>query len=210
MDYITIALAKGRLADLSIDFMSKIGICFDGLNLSRKLIFDVRGSKTRFILAKTSDVPVFVEYGAADLGIVGKDTLLESERDVYEMLDLKFGACKVVVAGPPDFKNGLFGVKRVATKYPNLARDFFKKKGMQVEIIKLTGSVEIAPLVGLSDIIVDIVETGRTLRENGLIILEDICDASARLIVNRASLKMKSERMREIIQKCKEVINGGI
>lgn len=209
MDCLTIALAKGRLAELSIDFMNKIGISFKDLNSSRRLIFDLEKDAMRLIFAKTSDVPVFVEYGAADLGIVGKDTLLESERDVYEMLDLRFGACKLVVAGPSGFKQGSFEIRKVATKYPNLAREFFRKKGIQVEIIKLTGSVEIAPLIGLSDVIVDIVETGRTLRENGLIILEEICDASARLIVNKASLKMKSERIRKLIQKCKDITNGG-
>jgi ATP phosphoribosyltransferase len=210
MKYITIALAKGRLADLSIEIFESIGLnCSEMKEKSRKLIFTDEEKKVKFILVKASDVPTYVEYGAADIGIVGKDTLLEEGRNLYEMVNLKFGACKMVVAGPQELKDELDNLnnKRVATKYPHIARDYFQiKKGQTIEIIKLNGSVELAPLVGLSEVIVDIVESGKTLHENGLIVFEEICDISARLVVNRVSMKMEKERIMEIVKKVKEKI----
>ncbi len=210
MEYLTIALAKGRLAELSIDIFEKIGLdCTEMKEKSRKLIFTDEKNKLKFILVKASDVPTYVEYGAADIGIVGKDTLLEEGRNLYEMVNLKFGACKMVVAGPKELQGKLdtLNNKRVATKYIRVARDYFQiKKGQTIEIIKLNGSVELAPLVGLSEVIVDIVESGRTLKENGLAVLEEICDISARLVINRVSMKMERERIMSIVEKIKNYI----
>jgi ATP phosphoribosyltransferase len=204
-DYITIALAKGRLADLSIDIFEKIGMdCSEIRKGSRKLVLKDERNKVEFIMVKAVDVPTYVEYGVADIGIVGKDTLLEEGRNLYETVNLKFGSCKMVVAGFKDFydKESTRNIIRVATKYPRIAKDYFRiRKRQTVEIIKLNGSVELAPLVGLSDIIVDIVESGRTLKENGLSVLEEICDISARLVVNRASMKMQKERIIELLNK---------
>ncbi len=168
---------------------------------SRKLIFFTPDRQIRMILVKPNDVPTYVEYGIADMGIVGKDTLLEEGRSLYEMLDLKFGQCRLVVAGFPE-KQDVWITRshtRVATKYPNIARNYFLHKGKNVEIIKLNGSVELGPLTGLADVIVDIVESGRTLKENGLVILEEICSVSARLVVNRVSLKMKNRETKALI-----------
>lgn len=198
-EYITVALAKGRLAELSVNIFEKLG--FDVKEIkskTRKLIFTDEKNKFRFILVKASDVPVYVEYGAADIGIVGKDTLLESGKDIYEIMDLGFGKCRMAVAGPSEMRDKLVGrnIMRVASKYPRIARDYFHRvKGQTVDIIKLNGSVELGPLVGLSDVIVDIVESGKTLEENGLEVLEDVCELSARLVVNRVSLKMHRERI---------------
>ncbi|MBZ4644993.1 MAG: phosphoribosyltransferase [Petroclostridium sp.] len=213
MKYITIALAKGRLAELSIDIFESIGLkCGEMKEKSRKLIFIDEEKKIKFILVKASDVPTYVEYGAADIGIVGKDTLLEEGRNLYEMVNLKFGACRMVVAGPAALKDKLDNLnnKRVATKYPRIARDYFQiKKGQTIEVIKLNGSVELAPLVGLSEVIVDIVESGKTLQENGLVVIEEICDISARLVVNRVSMKMEKERILDIVRRVKEKIEEG-
>ncbi len=198
-EYITVALAKGRLAELSVNIFEKLG--FDVKEIkskTRKLIFTDEKNKFKFILVKASDVPVYVEYGAADIGIVGKDTLLESGKDIYEIMDLGFGKCRMAVAGPSEMRDKLVGrnIMRVASKYPRIARDYFHRvKGQTVDIIKLNGSVELGPLVGLSDVIVDIVESGKTLEENGLEVLEGVCELSARLVVNRVSLKMHRERI---------------
>ncbi len=211
-EYVTVALAKGRLAELSVEIFEKIG--FDVAQLkekSRKLIFTDEKNKVKFILVKASDVPTYVEYGAADIGIVGKDTLLESDKNLYEVLDLGFGKCKMAVAGPAEMKNELDGrnIMRVASKYPKIAREYFHKiKGQTVDIIKLNGSVELGPLVGLSEVIVDIVESGKTLKENGLDVLEDVCELSARLVVNRVSMKLKRDKIVEIIQDMKGEINS--
>ncbi len=208
--YVTVALAKGRLAELSVDIFEKIGCDVTQLReKSRKLIFTDDENKLKFILVKASDVPTYVEYGAADIGIVGKDTILESGKNVYEVLDLGFGKCKMAVAGYPEMKDNLDGTNllRVASKYPHIARDYFhRQKGQTVDIIKLNGSVELGPIVGLSDVIVDIVESGKTLKENGLEVLEDICDLSARLIVNRVSMKLHREKITALIGKIKEEI----
>ena len=204
---LTIALAKGRLADQAMEYFSEIGLDCEEISASdktRKLIFENSDKQVKFFLAKPSDVPTYVEHGAADLGVAGKDTLLEENRGLYEVFDFGFGKCRLAVAGLPDtdiYKNGL----RVATKYPAIAADFFESRGVTIELIKLSGSIELAPLVGLSDVIVDIVETGSTLVENGLHVLAEICPCTARLIVNRVSMKLEYERITDIIQKLKKL-----
>ena len=209
-DYITVALAKGRLAELSTEIFEKLGYDIAEMkSKTRKLIFTDEKNRFRFILVKASDVPVYVEYGAADIGIVGKDTLLESGKNVYEVLDLGFGKCKMAVAGPASMRGKIDGrnIMRVASKYPHIARDYFHRvKGQTVDIIKLNGSVELGPIVGLSEVIVDIVESGKTLVENGLEVLEDVCELSARLIVNRVSLKMHREKIINLIGDIKNEI----
>jgi ATP phosphoribosyltransferase len=203
MEYITFALAKGRLADKTMALLEKLGITCDEMKEdSRKLIFTNEEKKFKFFLAKATDVPTYVEYGAADIGIVGKDTLLQENRNLYEVLDLGFGKCRFAVAGYAEAKallnknNDL----RVATKYPNIAKEYFyHKKHQTIEIVKLNGSVELAPIVGLSDVIVDIVETGSTLKANGLEVLEYICPVSARMVVNRVSMKLEHERIAQLI-----------
>ena len=210
MGYLTFALAKGRLAEQTMELLEKIGMpCEEMKEKSRKLIFVNEELKLKLFLAKTSDVPTYVEYGAADIGVVGKDTILEENRNVYEMLDLKLGKCKMDVAGLPEMKGKLAQCHnlRVATKYPNIATDYFyHQKRQTVSIIKLNGSVELAPIVGLSDVIVDIVESGATLRENGLTVLEEICPLSARVIVNRVSMKMEHERIMQVIDKMRKLM----
>ena len=208
--YLTIALAKGRLAEISMDLFIKIGLdCAEMKEKTRRLIFTDEKNKIKFILVKATDVPTYVEYGAADIGIVGKDTLLEDGKNLYEMIDLHFGKCKMAVAGPKDMKDKLDSINnlRVATKYPNIALDYFQRqKGRTIEIIKLNGSVELAPLVGLSDVIVDIVESGMTLKENGLDVLEDVCELSARFVTNKVSMKLHPERVMDIVKKLKEIV----
>lgn len=206
MRYITFALAKGRLARKAMEILEETGITCEEMKdeKTRKLIFVNEELKFRFFLAKASDVPTYVEYGAADIGIVGRDTLLEEGRKLYEVYDLGIGKCKMCVCGPESAKSLLNGHEliRVASKYPNIAKDYFYNvKHQTVEIIKLNGSVELAPIVGLSEVIVDIVETGATLRENGLQVLEEVCDLSARMVVNQVSMKMESERISDIIDK---------
>ncbi len=207
---ITVALAKGRLAELSIDMFERIGFDVAAMReKSRKLIFRDEKYGFRFILVKASDVPTYVEYGAADIGIVGRDTLLEDGKDLYEMIDLQFGKCKMCVAGPHEMKDQLDKINhlRVASKYPNVARSYFQNsKGRSIEIIKLNGSVELAPLVGLSEVIVDIVESGQTLKENSLEVLEEICDLSARFVVNRVSIKMEKERIMSVVDQFRELV----
>lgn len=208
MRYITIALAKGRLAKQSLAMFEKIGIsCPEMKNPdTRRLIFVNEEMGLRFFLAKASDVPTYVEYGAADIGIVGKDTILEEGRKLYEVMDLGIGSCRMCVCGPDSARELLHTHQmiRVATKYPNIAKDyFFNRKQQTVEIIKLNGSIELAPIVGLSEVIVDIVETGSTLRENGLTVLEEICPLSARMVVNQVSMKMENRRIGAMIEKLK-------
>lgn len=203
MRYLTVALAKGRLAELAMDIFSEIGMdCSEMKEKTRKLIFTDEKSKMKFILVKASDVPTYVEYGAADIGIVGKDTLLEESRNLYEMVDLGFGKCTMCVCGPAELKGKIDSMPnlRVASKYPKIAKKYFNdEKGQTIELIKLNGSVELAPLVGLSDVIVDIVETGSTLRANGLDVLAEIVPLSARFIVNKVSMKMERERIMNIV-----------
>lgn len=208
MRYLTIALGKGRLAEQTMQLFEKIGITCEEMKdrSSRKLIFVNEELKLRFFLAKGPDVPTYVEYGAADIGIVGKDTILEENRKLYEVLDLGYGACKMCVCGPETARQYLNHNQliRVATKYPNIAKDYFyNKKHQTVEIIKLNGSIELAPIVGLSEMIVDIVETGSTLRENGLQVLEEVCPLSARMVVNQISMKMENQRISNLIQQLK-------
>ena len=211
MRYITVALAKGRLAEEAVEMFEKIGISCEEMKdkTSRKLIFSNEELGIRFFLSKTSDVPTYVEYGAADIGIVGRDTILEEGRQLYEVLDLKMGKCKMCVCGPAAAAELLKHHEqiRVATKYPNIAKDYFyNKKHQTVEIIKLNGSIELAPIVGLSEVIVDIVETGTTLRENGLEVLEEICDLSAKMVVNRVSMKRENKRISQIIKDISEKV----
>ena len=208
--YLTIALGKGRLADKAMAYFEKIGLPCEEMKdkSTRKLIFVNEEKKVRFFLAKGPDVPTYVEYGAADIGIVGEDTILEEARNIFEVLDLGFGKCRMCVCGPQSAKPLLENQEliRVATKYPKIAKDYFyNKKHQTVEIIKLNGSIELAPIVGLSEVICDIVETGSTLRENGLVVLEEVCDLSARMVVNQVSMKMENERITEIIRALKKV-----
>lgn len=212
MRYITFALAKGRLAKKTMSLLEEIGIFCEEMKdeKTRKLIFVNEDLKLKFFLSKATDVPTYVEYGAADIGVVGKDTILEEGRKLYEVMDLGFGKCRMCVAGPKDSVELLQHKEliRVASKYPKIAKDyFFHKKHQTVDIIKLNGSVELAPIVGLSEVIVDIVETGSTLRENGLDVLEEICQCSARMVVNEVSMKMEQERITKIITELKTVIN---
>lgn len=202
---LTIAMPKGRIFEEAVHFLQQAGLQVTAeLQDSRKLIIPVDNAQLEFILAKPTDVPTYVEYGVADVGVVGKDVLLEEERDVYELLDLQIGYCRMMVAGLPDWKPT--EAPRVATKYPKIASRYFREQGQQVEVIKLNGSVELAPLIGLADRIVDIVSTGRTLQENGLVELENICEITTRLIANRASYRMKSEAVDDIAGKFLEVI----
>ena len=209
--YLTFALGKGRLAKKTLELFEKIGITCDEIRDpdTRKLIFVNEELGLRFFLAKGPDVPTYVEYGAADIGIVGKDTILEESRNIYEVLDLGFGKCKMCICGPESAAELLQHHEqiRVATKYPHIAKDYFyNKKHQTVEIVKLNGSIELAPIVGLSDVIVDIVETGSTLRENGLVILEEVCPLSARVVVNQVSMRMENERITKILTDLKSVI----
>ena len=207
---LTIALSKGRLADQTLDLMEKAGYDVTAAReKSRKLILEDQEAGLRFILAKPSDVPTYVEYGAADIGVVGKDTLLEEGRQLYEVLDLGLGKCRMCVAGPASLKDKLDEIpnKRVGTKYPNITRNYFEGvKKESVEIIKLNGSVELAPLTGLAEVIVDIVESGRTLYENGLDVLETVADISARLVVNRVSMKMKADEIKPMISRLRDAL----
>ena len=211
MRYLTFALGKGRLANQTLELFEKIGITCEEMKdkNSRKLIFTNEELKLRFFLAKGPDVPTYVEYGAADIGVVGKDTILEEGRKVHEVLDLGYGKCKMCVCGYKDAAPLLqhHELIRVATKYPNIAKDYFyNKKHQTVEIIKLNGSIELAPIVGLSEVIVDIVETGSTLRENGLEVLEEVCPLSAGMIVNPVSMRMESERIKNLLMKLRTQI----
>lgn len=211
MRYLTIALTKGRLAYKTLDLLEKIGITCEEIRdkNSRKLIFVNEEMGIRFFLAKANDVPTYVEYGAADIGICGKDTILEEGRKLYEVIDLGFGKCRMCVCGPESARELLkhHELIRVATKYPNIAKDYFyNQKHQTVEIIKLNGSIELAPIVGLSEVIVDIVETGSTLRENGLTVLEEICDLSARVIVNQVSMKRENERVTRLIRDLQAIL----
>ena len=212
MRYLTFALAKGRLAKKALELFEQLGITCEEMTdeKTRKLIFVNEELKLKFFLAKAGDVPTYVEYGAADIGIVGSDTIIEEGRKLFEVLDLGFGKCRMCVCGPKSAKELLqhHEMIRVASKYPKIAKDYFyNTKHQTVEIIKLNGSVELAPIVGLSEVIVDIVETGSTLRENGLDVLEEICPLSARMVVNQVSMKMENERIVKLINGLKEVVS---
>ena len=211
MRYLTFALTKGRLANRTLEMLEKLGITCEEMKdkSSRKLIFVNDELKLKFFLAKGPDVPTYVEYGAADIGVVGKDMIIEEGRKVHEVLDLGFGKCRMCVCGHEDAAELLkhHELIRVATKYPNIAKDYFyNKKHQTVEIIKMHGSIELAPIVGLSEVIVDIVETGSTLKENGLTVLEEVCPLSARMIVNPVSMRMENERIRELINNLRSLL----
>jgi ATP phosphoribosyltransferase len=209
-ELLTIAMPKGRIFEEAVELLRKAGYRLPPeFEDSRKLIIDVEEERMRFILAKPMDVLTYVEHGVADLGIAGKDVMLEEERDVYELLDLKISHCYLAVAGLPNTKMNDVAPK-VATKYPNVAATYFREQGEQVEIIKLNGSIELAPLIGLSDRIVDIVSTGRTLKENGLVEYERIVDITSRLVVNPVSYRMKDERISELVERLSTVIENEI
>ena len=210
-DRITVAIPKGRILEESVELFGKIGIdCRELLSDSRRLVFENADQRIRYMIVRATDVPTYVEYGSADLGIVGKDTLMEQDRDIYEPLDLKFGYCRMIVAEPARLAlrddPSSWSHIRIATKYPHVTENYFAAKGVQVEIIKLYGSIELAPLVGLSDQIVDLVSTGETLRQNGLAEVETIAEITTRLIVNRASLKTKSSRISQSIKGLEQVL----
>ncbi|MBR3623008.1 MAG: ATP phosphoribosyltransferase [Selenomonadaceae bacterium] len=210
LEYLTIALPKGKLFSLSADLLKKVG--YDAENLSeksRKLVITNEEKKIRFIITKTADVPTYVECGAADIGVIGKDVLLESEKDVYELLDLGFGACHLMMAVPTDRKRAKlsdYAHTRVATKFPHIAEEFFTRQGMQMEYVKLNGSIELGPIVGLSESIVDIVETGTTLKENRLEEIARIMDLTARLIANRVSFQLKFDRIETLVRDLKKIL----
>lgn len=211
MRYLTFALAKGRLAKKTLTYLEKMGIEMEEMKDpdTRKLIFVNEDLRIKMFLSKASDVPTYVEYGAADIGVVGKDTILEEGRKLYEVMDLGFGKCTMCVCGPESAREFLQHQQliRVASKYPNIAKDYFNNiKHQTVEVIKLHGSVELAPIVGLAEVIVDIVETGTTLKENGLMVLEEICPLSARVVVNQVSMKMENERITGILNALKKVM----
>lgn len=204
---LTIALAKGRILDDTLALLARAGIePADNLSSSRKLVFSTNQDHIKLVLIRSADVPVYVQYGAADLGVAGKDVLREHGGEgLYERVDLKIATCKMMTAGFAD-RTKPRGRLKVATKYPEITRDFFLQQGQQVELIKLYGSMELAPIVGLADLIVDLVDTGKTLKANGLIPLEHIMDISSRLIVNRASLKMKNQAVKDLVSKMEKAV----
>lgn len=217
LEYLTIALPKGKLFTPAKEILAQVGYTAEGLSeKSRKLIIANEEKKIRFILAKTVDLPTYVEYGAADIGVIGKDVLLEENKAVYELLDLKFGRCRLMAAVPEALRREKlsdYAHLRVATKFPRVAAAFFTRQGMQMEFIKLNGSVELGPIVGLAEMIVDIVETGATLRENHLVEIAPIVEATARLIANRVSFKMKFERISRLTEELRRIVretNGGV
>jgi ATP phosphoribosyltransferase len=212
LEYLTIALPKGKLFSPAAQLLDKLGLNAEGLSeKSRKLVITNEEKKVRFIITKTADLPTYVEYGAADIGIIGKDVLLEEQKDVYELLDLKFGLCRLMVAVPKALqreKLSDYAHLRVATKYPAITESFFHSRGVQVEIIKLNGSIELAPMVGLAEVIVDIVETGTTLKENNLVEIAQIHQATARFIANRVSFKMKFAQINGIVENLRAIVQG--
>ncbi len=212
MEYLTIAVPKGRPYGETVRLLRAAGLAGAELeeDESRSLLIECPAERTRFIIARDSDVPTYVEYGAADLGIAGKNVLMEAEPKVYELLDLGYSFCRFVLAAPAasDPRRLLDGtsLRRVATKYPRMTEAYFRSKGIQVETIYLHGSIEVAPKVGLADMIVDITETGRTLRENNLVVIEELWTSSMRLIANRASYRLKAERIGPLIQRLRDLV----
>lgn len=207
---ITVALSKGRLSEYALSLLSKCGINCEKIEKDdRRLVFYDENKKFSFLFVKPSDVPTYVESGVCDIGVVGKDTLMEEDKDIYEMLDLGFGKCRICIAGYEERREVITNPNlKVATKYVNIAKQYFNNKGENIEIIKLNGSVELGPVIGLSDVILDIVESGSTLKANGLVILETICDVSARLVVNKVSLKTKQKTIVPLIEKIDSVLKG--
>ena len=208
MQQLTVALAKGRLAEKTVEILEQCGInCAPLKESTRKLVLFDADKKYRFIFVKPADVPTYIERGVADIGVVGKDTLLEESKDIYEMLDLGFGACRMCVAGFREKQESVtHNNLRVASKYVHIAKDYYAAKGIDVDIVKLTGSVELGPVIGLTDVIVDIVESGKTLEANGLVVLEEICKLSARLVVNKVSLKTRKNEIMPLIAKMQQAI----
>lgn len=205
MSTVTVALAKGRLAEKAIELFETCGMdCRSLKEPTRKLVLADESGKFQFIFVKPTDVPIYVENGVADMGICGKDTLLEEDKSVFEMLDLGWGKCKLCIAGYPDIDIDGMNTLRVATKYVRVAEKYFAKREQNIEILKLSGSIELGPVIGLSDVILDIVESGKTLKENGLVVLRDVAESSARLIVNKVSLKTKQDVIRPLVAKMKE------
>ena len=211
-DMLTIALPKGKLFQPSADLLARFGFSAEGLSEdSRKLVIVNEARKIQFVITKPMDLPTYVEYGAADIGIIGKDVLLEENRNVYELLDLKFGLCRLMWAVPEALRRDKlsdYAHLRVATKYPRVAEQFFLDQGIQMEIIKLNGSIELAPMVGLAELIVDIVETGRTLKENRLAEIAHLHRSTARFIANRVSFKMKFDRIGALVEEMRTVLKG--
>ena len=206
---VNVALPKGRLGEKVYKLFKEAGFeCPSIEEESRKLIFENEENGVRYFWVKPSDVAIYVERGAADIGVAGKDILLEYAPDVYELLDLDMGKCRMAVAAKADFRDSQSKTLRVATKFPHIAENFYRKKSRDIDIIKLNGSIEIAPILGLSDVIVDIVETGTTLRENNLEVFETIVPISARLIANKSGLKFKSEEITAISQGLKEQVTN--
>ncbi len=212
-EYLTIALSKGNLLKPTMKLFAGIGLPVEGVSEeSRSMVFSYDKENLRYLMCRPTDVPTYVEQGAADLGIVGKDVIVEQAKDVFEMADLKYSYCRFVVAGPADLKDielKELNYKRVATKFPVVAERFFRSQGLQVEIIKLHGNIELAPLMGMADIIVDIVSTGRTLRENNLVELLTIMDSTTRLISNRVSYRTKHHRIQSLIETMQDFVRGG-
>lgn len=207
MNELTIAMPKGRIFEEAYQMLIDAGFNLpEEVEMSRKLVIEIPEEKIRFILAKPMDVPVYVEHGVADIGIAGKDVLMEQQREVHELLDLKISACYIASAGLPNTTMNEIA-PRIATKYPNIAMKYYKGIGEQVEIIELNGSIELAPMIGLADRIVDIVSTGRTLKENGLVEYEYITDVSSRLIANPVSYRMKGDRIIDLVKRLKQSIN---
>ncbi|HWJ03764.1 MAG TPA: ATP phosphoribosyltransferase [Verrucomicrobiae bacterium] len=218
-NFLTIALPKGKLLENSVRLLVNSGIkCGEIDEESRKLVFEFPEEQVRCIICRPTDIPTYVEYGAADIGFVGKDTIIEENKDVAELLDLKFGYCRFVVAVPEenlpvnleDFDITSLNHKRVATKFPRVAQTFFATKGMQVGVIKLHGNIELAPRVGLAEMIVDIVSTGKTLRQNRLLEVDQILEATTRMIANRVSYRIKSQRIQVLQDKLRELVNSEV
>ncbi len=209
--HLTIALPKGRLFREAVNVLQRVDCGIASLGDGRRLLFEDPQQGTRFLILRPVDIPTYIEYGAADIGIAGKDVLAEQDRDVYEPLDLKFGNCRLVVAQPRTSPKSRsltdWSYIRVATKFPRLTEQYFSTRGVPVEIIRLSGSIELAPLVGLCERIVDLVQTGRTLAENGLVEVDEIMKVTARLIVNRASQKTKYEQITDLITRLKQVVS---
>ncbi|MGB8956386.1 MAG: ATP phosphoribosyltransferase [Tumebacillaceae bacterium] len=209
IEKLTVALSKGRIMTDTLQLLREANIPVPvDIESSRKLILTSPGGEIEFILAKPVDVPTYVEYGVADLGVVGKDVLVEEGRDLYELLDLGIGRCKMSICGLPEAPTH-YAMPRVASKYQRIATEYFRNRGQQVEVIFLNGSVELAPLIGLAERIVDVVETGRTLRENGLVVQEDIMDISTRLVANRMSYRLKSQGIDDFVNRMRGVLQKG-
>ena len=207
-EMINVALPKGRLGEKVYDIFEKAGYdCPAIREENRKLTFENREAGVRYFWVKPSDVAIYVERGAADIGVAGKDILREYEPDIYEILDMNVGKCRMCVAGPADFKDNYAKTLKVATKFPNVAKKYYSEKSRRIDIIKLNGSIELAPILGLSDVIVDIVETGTTLRENNLVVVEDVVPISARLISNKVSYKFKQQKIMAITAGLKGQVN---